>query len=228
MKYISYKIVKIFMSFISIFFISGCTPSLVYDPSLNLPPEPLKGGEFHVTGGVVMLPEARPEHMKEKVALGHNFTIRYSPFDRFTLQVRGWKDRSHNLEEKRSGISYSNIILMNSENSIMRIGFIPTGAILFVDGNIEGGGGAAQLAFWLPSYRSINPYLALGAGFGIRDITDNKDQWGWGHVVNIGISTKIIRYFTMNLEATGIKQVNEYEKVTHYIFAPSFNIGFQL
>ena len=90
--------------------IIGCTPSLVYDPSLNLPHEPIAGGHFQISTGFGMLPEARPHKMKDDVAFGQNLLIRYSPFDRFTLQLSGWVDRSNNSEDERSGYSYTNII----------------------------------------------------------------------------------------------------------------------
>lgn len=215
-------------SIIFILLISGCTPSLVYSPSINLPPEPLNGGQFQITGGVGMLAEARPHRMDAEIALGQDLTIRYSPFDRFTLQIKGWKDISNNLEDQRSGASYTNIILLNDINSTIRIGLVPTGAFLFVNNDLEGGGGAMQLAVWLPKYWLINSYIALGAGFGIREITDKNNQWGWGYIGNVGIATLIGNHITLNLEISGIKQVNEWENITHYILAPSFNVGFQL
>jgi len=215
-------------SIISLLIVSGCTPSLVYSPSINLPPEPLNGGQFQITGGVGMLAEARPHRMDDEVASGQDLTLRYSPFDRFTLQIKGWKDISNNLGEQRSGLSYTNIILLNKINSKIRFGLVPTGAFLFVNNDLEGGGGAMQLAAWFPKYWLINPYVAFGAGFGIREITDTNNQWGWGYIGNVGLATLIRNHITLNMEISGIKQVNEWENITHYILAPSFNVGFQL
>ena len=92
---------------------------------------------------------------------------------------------------------------------------------------MEGGGGAMRLAFGLPKYRFISPYIATSAGLGIRNIEGKNNEWGWGFVTNMGLSTKIYNYFTVNIELSYIKQVNEDEHLTNNIFVPNVNFGFQ-
>ncbi len=224
-----YCLSKLFTLFLFIFifiFTTGCPPSLVYSPSTNLPPEPLKKAQAQVLGGIGMFPEARPHAVDKKTAIGGEATFRYAISDRFSLQVKGWKDFSDNVDFDRSGFSVSSIVMFNDDKSSYRIGIMPTGAFLFADGVLEGGGGVLQVCLWFPKYKFANFYISFGPGFGTRGYPTNPEDWrGWGILLNIGTSILISKHFTINSEVSGILQINEDENISDFIFSPSLNLG---
>jgi len=203
----------------------NCTPSLVYSPSINLPPEPLKKKSVQVLGGIGFLPETRRHDVGESVALGGELTFRFGVSDYFTMQIKGWKDFSDNLDESRSGFSYTNIVVLNDIQSKYQVGFIPTFAFLFDDGGLEGGGAATQFGLWLPNNTVLHPYVAIGPGVGIRNLEENPKEWGWGVLTNLGLAWKISKYFNLNIEVAGIAQINEFEGKSNFVVAPSLNLG---
>jgi hypothetical protein len=64
----------------------GCSKSLVYSPTLNLPSQPLKKHTFQIQGGAALLPEARPKVTSSEAAWGMEASIRYAVSDQLTLQ----------------------------------------------------------------------------------------------------------------------------------------------
>ncbi len=216
------------LNFVCFLMFSSCTPSLVYSPSVNLPPAPLSKKKIQVVGGVGWLPETRPHRIGKETAVGGEFTFRYGVSDYFTMQFKGWYDLSDNIEEKRYGLSYSNIILLNDKNSRTRFGFIPTVAFAFGGRGLEGGGGAGQLVVWLPNHHKIHPYLALGPAVGIRNLEEHPKQWGWGWVLNSGVALKLSKNIAVNLEVAGIQQINKYEGRSNFVVAPSINLSMTL
>ena len=215
----------IFSLFIFIFiFTTGCPPSLVYSPSANLPPRPLKKGQVQILSGIGMFPEARPHEVDNKTAIGGEATFRFALSDYITLQAKGWLDFSDNVDFSRYGFSISSIIMFNDDKSSYRIGIMPTGAFLFGSG-LEGGGGVLPICLWFPEYKSTNFYISLGPGFGLRNMSADSNQWGWGILLNTGISILISNHLTLNFEVSGIVQKNEYENVSDFILSPSFNLG---
>lgn len=205
-----------------------CTPSLTYSPSIHLPAQPLKKRNAQAMIGIGMLVESRPQFVDKPTAQGREIILRYGVSDYFTLQFKGWKDYSSNVKGSRSGVAYSNLILLNSEEALFKIGFLPTGAFLFDDDGLGGGGGIFPVCIWLPAYKIIHPYFAIGPGIGIRDLTEGRRQWGWGVILNVGASLQITRHLSTNIEVARIKQVNVYENRTDYLFTPSFTAGYNL
>ncbi len=204
--------------------ISGCVPSLVYSPSINLPPKPLNKNDFQILGGVVYLPETQPNRMEEKLAFGGEATFRYGFSNNYSMQFKSWYDLSNKMEEKRWGMSLGSIIVFN-DSSNYRFGIMPNLAFAAFDNSIEGGGGYIPFIFWINNYDPINFYIAAGPVLGIRDITEENNEWGWGIILNVG-SGIIINNITLNIEFSGIKQVNEYSGKEDYFFSPSINLGY--
>jgi hypothetical protein len=205
--------------------IANCTPSLTYSPSIHPPAEPLKQGQINLVGGMGKLVEARPYMVKKPTAEGREVLLRYGVSDKFALQFKYWKDYSSNLDKSRSGITYSNMILLNSRNAPVTLGLIPTGGFVFLEEDIEGGGAYFPLLLWYNRYRPVAFYLAGGLGVGIRNIADRSNQWGWGLLATLGISGRLEDRFDLTAELTRIKQVNEGMDRTDYIIAPSISIG---
>lgn len=58
--------------------LSGCVPSLVYSPSINLPPQPLKKDKSQLLGGAGLFPETRPDRVEQKLSAGGELTYRYA------------------------------------------------------------------------------------------------------------------------------------------------------
>lgn len=220
----------IFSLFIFIFiFTIGCPPSLVYSPSANLPPRPLKKRQVQFLAGIGMFPEARPHAVDNKTAIGGEATFRFALSDYFTLQAKGWIDFSGNVDFSRYGFSVSSIIMFNDDKSSYRIGIMPTGAFLFSTGGVGGGldgvGGVLPICLWFPKYKETNFYILLGPGFGARKFPAENDKRGWGILLNMGTSILISNHLTFNLEVSGIVQKNEYENISDFILSPSFNLG---
>lgn len=214
----------VFMLIVSVNFL-GCTGSLIYSPSANLSPQPLKKEQSQVLIGIAEFPETRPHLSVEKTAYGGELTYRYAICDHFTLQVKGWKDLEDESDDDRWGGSFS-IIAMLNDSSDFRFGLMPTGAFLFGNGEAGGGGGALPVCFWFTRYTPFNFYTSLAPAIGVRDMGAEKKQWGWGIIMNVGTAVSIKNRLTLNLEISGIKQINEYEDIEDNFVCPSFNVGY--
>lgn len=226
-----FQISNLFIFALGVFifiFATGCPPSMVYSPSVNLPPRPLKSGQGQFLAGFGMFPEARPHEVGGNTAFGGEATLRFALSDYLSFQTKGWLDLSSNVDFTRYGFSVSTIILFNSDRSSYRIGIMPTGAFLLSSqgfGGFEGGGAVLPICLWFPDYKELSFYVALGPGFGTRNYPVEDDQWGWGILLNVGTSISLSDHFTMNLEVSGIFQNNEYENLSDFIVAPSLNLG---
>jgi len=204
---------------------SGCVPSVVYSPSINLPPKPLEKEEVQILGGVGYFPETRTDRVTSKMAFGGETTIRYGFSNSYSMQIEGWYDFSNNVEDGRWGLSLAGIIVFN-DSSNYRFGLMPIFAAAFADNSIEGGGCYIPLTMWFNHLDPVNFYTAVGPVVGIRDITDENNQWGWGIIMNAGCGILFNNNITLNLEFAFIKQVNEYSSIRDYFFSPSINIGY--
>ncbi len=205
--------------------LTGCVPSLVYSPSINLPPKPLQKDEAQILGGVGYFPETQPDRVSNKMAFGGEATLRYGFSNSYSMQIEGWYDFSSNVEESRWGLSLAGIIAFN-DSSNYRFGLMPIFAAALADNSVEGGGCYIPVTFWFNQFDPINFYAAIGPVVGIRDITDENNQWGWGIILNAGCSILFSNNVTMNLEFAFIKQVNEYKNIQDYFLSPSINIGY--
>jgi hypothetical protein len=107
------KLIIIFFT-LSTFF--SCVPSLVYSPSINLPPKPLEKDETQILGGVGYFPETRPDMVTNKMAFGGEATIRYAFSNSYSMQIEGWYDFSNNIEDGRWGLSLAGIIVFNDSS----------------------------------------------------------------------------------------------------------------
>ena len=222
------KLFILFLFVLLCIFTIGCPPSLVYSPSANLPPRPLKKSQVQIIGGIGMFPEARPHEVDSKTAIGGEATFRFALSDHFALQAKGWLDFSSNVDFSRYGFSVSSIIMFNDDKSSYRIGIMPTGALLLSTGGfggLDGVGGALPICLWFPKYKEINFYVSLGPGFGAIKFPPENNKWGWGILCNMGTSVLISNHLTLNFEVSSIVQKNEYENKSDFILSPSFSLG---
>lgn len=217
--------IHLFLLLLLTLLVNSCVPSLVYSPSINLPPKPLQKEEVQILGGVGYFPESLPDKTPTKMAFGGEATIRYGFSNSYSMQMKGWYDFSDNVEAKRWGLSIASIIVFN-DSSNYRFGLMPNLAMVFADNSLEGGGGSLPLTFWFNKYDPLNIYLGLGPIVGLRDVTNELNQWGWGIMLNAGIGVLIENSFTLNLEFAMIKQVNEHNGKKDYFFSPSLNVGY--
>ena len=204
---------------------AGCTPSLVYSPSINLPPEPLNAKQVQVFGGVVEMPEARPQRAPEKTARGIEGTVRVGATDWLTLQAKAWKDISENFPGvERYGVSVSTIVAQTGDLGGFRVGVMPTGVFLSTGTDWLGGGGTLPLCVWLPDLSVLHPYAAIGPGFGYHDSKD--DKWGWLIIENWGCAALLAKHFTVNAELSLEQTFNRYDKRNDSFVTWSVNGGF--
>jgi hypothetical protein len=203
----------------------GCS-SIVYSPTIDLPARPLKKGQGQFVYGVGMLAETRPKETGKKLDLGHEIFVRYGFGENFSFQEKVWADISEIENKWRGGISASGIFVLNDSTSKFRFGVMPTLAFLFDGKPVEGGGGAVPIILWFPRIETFHFYTAMGPAIGLRDaIGKKKPQWGWGIVTNVGFSAVPSSVMSINVEIVGILQVNEYDKIIHFIIAPGVKVG---
>jgi len=202
----------------------GCTPSVVYSPSINLPPEPLRQKSIQAMGGIVEMPEARPQEAKASTARGAEFTVRIGATDWMTVQGKYWKDLSDNVRADRFGISVATILAHPRDLGGFRLGLMPTAVFLGDENEWLGGGGLLPLCVWFPSWSVIHPYGAVGAGFGIRD--DRNNKWGWLTIENYGWTLFFFKHFTVNAELSAVQAHDRYDKREDKFVVWSLNGGF--
>jgi hypothetical protein len=204
---------------------AGCTPSMVYSPSINLPPEPLKQKQVQLFGGVVEMPEARPQTAPEKTARGVEFTARVGAADWLSLQCKAWKDISRNFaEHDRYGVSVSTIFAQTRDLNGFRVGVMPSVVFLCDEEDWYGAGGTLPLCVWLPDLGALHPYAALGPGYGAHD-TGNS-EWGWVMIENWGCAALLAKHFTVNAEISLIQAFDKYDKRNDNFVTWSLNGGF--
>jgi hypothetical protein len=204
---------------------AGCTPSMIYSPSINLPPEPLKEKQVQVFGGVVQMPEARPNRAPEKTAKGMEFTARVGAADWLTLQAKFWKDISENFDAAdRFGVSVSTIVAQTGDLGGFRVGLMPTATFLGAGDGWYGGGGTLPLCVWLPNLSVLHPYAAVGPGFGLHNTRD--DEYGFLIVENWGCAALLAKHLTVNAEISLVNTFNYYDRRHDNFVTWSVNGGF--
>jgi hypothetical protein len=171
------------------------------------------------------LVESCPERVDSPTASGREVLLRYGVSDRFAFQFKYWRDYSSNVDKSRSGMTYSNILLLNRRSASINLGLMPTAGFVILEKDIEGGGVYFPLLFWFKKYKPVTWYVAGGPGVGIRDITGGNNQWGWGLLTTLGISGRSENLFDLNAELTAVRQANESNGHVELIFAPSISIG---
>jgi len=209
----------------------SCSPSLVYSPTVYPVSKPLNKGNIQTGASLTMLAEARPDEIGHKTSEGGEAFFRLALSNTSTIQIKWWRDISdHNFRDNsRSGISFSSIHKVIYHENSYYIGIMPQFALLFDNSNVEGGGG--YFYFILSSSRNklLNPYIAFSPLLGMRDIFseeyNNRKQWGWGLMGNLGLIARLTKIIRLNIEVAGLYQINKFDRKTDSIFSPNIGIS---
>jgi len=211
---------------------AGCAPSLVYNPAVSLPSRPLIKEQGEAIGTLGFLPETRPHQSgtTSHVSGGGALTLRYAFSNRLTLGVSAWSDLQDFFNGYfRGGFGAEAIFPIagggDPDPNGMKLGLMPRTAVLFDGGSIEGGGFAIPVVLWLPKTDLFATYAALGPALGYRDLSTAPAQWGYGLIGNLGTSITLGSSFRIYAEVAGIVQVNQYDRITHGVFAPSVGLA---
>ena len=214
---------------ILIAFFFNCSPSLVYSPTVYPASKPLDKGNIQAGASFSMLAEARPDEIGHKTSEGGEAFLRVALSNSSTVQIKWWRDISdHNFQNNsRSGLSFSSIHKLVYQENSYYLAIMPQFALLFDNTDVEGGGGYFFLILSSAGKKLLNPYLAVTPLLGIRDIYpdeyNNRKQWGWGAMGNLGVTAQLTKIIRLNIEVAGIYQINKFDRRTDSIFSP--NIG---
>ncbi len=212
---------------------TGCSYSMVYSPSVNLPAKTLNRGDIDVKGGLELFPETQPV-TNRYTAPGGQLTLGYGINDKTSVYAKGWLDfTGRGRYATRSGFSLNAVVTVKTFTDRMRLLLIPkVGMVL--DGKYRAGYGA-DLPVIL-HYR-INNNLGLYGGFGflygLHDFEKQlaldgqmRLQGGWAVSNHLGASMNVWKQLNVNAELTTLYQNNTYAQRTNWLFSPTIGIGY--
>jgi len=203
--------------------LSSCASSLVYSPSLDLAPNPLKRDNGQIMGGGELLPETRPNYAGHHTTPGLGGSIKYGFSEAFSLQVKSWYDLSQLNGNDRQGYSGSVVAMINDSTAPTRIAVIPTYALLFNGSSIDGRGVSVSLAAWFPASGNLHPYLGFGPAIGWRQLSNGVD--GFGLIANAGAEYNLTPSLTLTGELSGILQIDRTDRSTSVMGSPKISLG---
>lgn len=209
------KLVEIVLMWIMF---SGCS-SLLYSPSVGLPINPLRNGDFDLNGGVEMFPETAPDDIMTETSAGATLQIGYGLSDKNSLHLRGWFSSAE--EESRGGISLHLISqLKNFENA--NLYFIPKIGYAF-DGFAHGIGFELPIIYQYRFNDKFSMFGGLGGAYGTE--LDDVSR-GWGITSHLGAGFQLSENLRLNMELTGVYQNNSSDDVRHFIISPAIGLGY--
>lgn len=208
---------------------ASCTPSLIYDPALGLPAEPMRKEAFHVGAGAAMFPHARPEAVDKNFEIGGEAMVRYAFSDQFSMQGKWFRadsrQRTANGGEEiriQQGVNLYGILRANSLTDKMPWALIPAYSLIFDNRTLEGQGGALWFAIWPWTNASFSTYFAAAPAIGFHpDITGD---WEFGMLFNAGEVINLSKYFDLTIEAAAAMQYDRYAESLRVLPAPSISL----
>ncbi len=219
--------------------LSSCATSLVYSPSIGLTTKPLKEGEIDLKGAAVLLPETRPSSIGVQATLGGEAHIAYGFTDKFALQVKGWAAVRNDI---RMGYSLAGIQTLK-ETEKWRFILMPRVGIALYGNIIEGYGAELPLIWQYNENANTTLFVGLGGAFGFSQLDKiNKNAgfssgiagdafkypYGYAALLHTGLTYRLTRQFRINLELSGIYQLNTFDTQTHYLLSPNVGIGYTI
>lgn len=213
-------------------FLSNCSTSQVYSPSLNLPQKPLAEKEVDLNGGVEMFPETRPEftNSKDKSTFGFNGQLGYGFTNSFNMYAKGWITKDNN--KYRSGYSLSGIIDFQVDDN-SRYMLIPRIGLLLDNQNISGYGASCLLIY---QSRIINNF-SFNSGGGLiwgynslfettNSVGESRISMGFAIQGNVGLTYQVSKNIRCNLEVNPLYQINTFDSQQNFVISPNIGIGY--
>jgi hypothetical protein len=213
---------KLYETALLLMCLTGCTRSMVFSPSLNLPSDPTKNS-LQLYGGASMLAETRPREVNRSASLGVDGFVRFGASDRVSLQVKSWEALRNVDEHRRTGISAGALVRLGNNSADWAWGLMTQGGFVFAGGGTEGGGIAMSGVLWMPRFLFLRPYSAFGLAWGQR----NSEEWGWGLISNLGVNSIFLKHFTVNAEISPVYESNRYDRYRRLILSPSVGLSIQ-
>lgn len=212
---------------------SGCSRSVVYSPSINLPNKILAKNEIDVQAGIELLPEARPEVlMGNQTTLGINGQLSYGFGDKFNLSVKSWADIEGRENVVRSGFSLNAQFIKNIDEQ-SRLILLPRFGIALNAADIVGYGLGSSVLYHRTLKEKLSWYGGVGAAWGFRYLEKDLDAemneelpMGLGLIGNLGIGWELATNFRLNAELNPIYQINTFENNSQFLVSPTIGLGY--
>jgi hypothetical protein len=226
-------ILRRFFLLLLVCFATSCSKSVVYSPSLNLPTQSLQEKELDFSGGVELMPEARPEALGGRTTtMGAQGQVSYGFGDKFNLGVKAWFDAESREISLRSGYSLNARFFKELSNS-SRLIYIPRAGIALSGNDISGYGfglsSIYQKRFWENTSLYFGPGILWGFRYLEKELTaDEKNEMpmGFALIGNIGFSQYLGRSLRLNIELNPVYQLNTFEDNQQFLLAPSLAFGY--
>jgi hypothetical protein len=232
--------IKQLIFIIALVSLSSCATSLVYSPSVGLTTKPLKQGDIDLKGAAILLPETRPSSIGVQTSLGGEAHIAYGFTDKFALQVKGWAAVTPN--NVRMGYSLAGIRTLK-ETEKLRLILMPRVGVALSGNSIEGYGLELPLILQYNENANTTLFVGLGGAFGFSQLEkmnknagfasglagdDFKYPYGYAALLHTGLMYRLTRQFRINLELSGIYQLNTFDNQRHYLLSPNVGIGYTI
>jgi hypothetical protein len=107
--------------------------------------------------------------------------------------------------------------------------------------SIDGFGMELPIILQFQENANTSMFVGLGGAFGFRGLyklnknggfstgvigEDPQYPFGFGALIHSGLVYKLSKNFRLNIEASGIYQLNIFDSQKHFLFAPNFSIGY--
>ena len=214
---------------------TSCSKSLVYSPSVNLTNQPLKEKELDLQGGIEMLPETRPEELKEaQTTFGMSGQLLYGFTDNFSLGIKGWADLEGRENLIRTGFSL-NAQFQKTIDENNRIIILPRIGMALNGNEISGYGIGTSVIYQNVISQKLSWYGGLGLLWGFRYLekdpnyqNEEKIPMGFGFIGNLGLGYQLSNTFRLNCELSPIYQINTFDENSQLLLSPTVGIGYTL
>lgn len=229
------KCTYFFIPIVLLFVFSSCTRSLVYNPAMMLPHQPLKEKEIDIQAGVGMLPETRKDVYEDrKATLGIQGHLSYGFTPSFSMTLKGWADLQNQENVFRSGYSLMGQFV-HQLNSQERLYFVPEMGLALGGRDIDGYGVRISTIYHNSFSGSIAGYGGLGFMFGFKDFeetTNNNNERklpvGYGVTGTLGFVWKYSKEIRLNCELAPIFQMNTFDDTNYFLVSPTIGIAYTI
>ncbi len=227
------KLIILVSLFIGGVFLTNCSSSLVYSPSLNLPQQPLAEKEVDLNAGVEMLPETRPDFTssKDKSTFGLNGHIGYGFTNKFNMYAKGWITKNDN-NSYRSGFSMNGTFNFKIDDN-SRYMLLPRIGILLDNQNISGYGASCLLIYQSKIIENLSFNSGGGVIWGYKNlfettnsIGERKISMGFAIQGNAGVIYQISENIRCNLEINPLYQINTFDNKQNFVISPNISLGY--